>query len=255
MIKKIISGGQTGADRAALDVAIKLNISHGGWIPKGRIAEDGTLPQKYKLQEMPNESYPARTEQNVIDSDGTLIISRGKLSGGFDYTRKMTLRHHKQLLFVDLNNYEPFDAASLIASWISIQNIQILNVAGPRASKDPEIYGDVIKILAHTIQILIYEGKKSDAGSGANKNRKPSKPPKTVDQAVERLISELSFKDKSTIANMVEVELSGLHNTTGEYIRNEFGLWSGNKDLMTSCCFYPNDQKRSPAAPIQRQNS
>ena len=74
MIKKIISGGQTGADRAALDVAIKLGIRHGGWIPKGRKTEDGPLSDKYQLQEMPTASYPARTEQNVIDSDGTLII-------------------------------------------------------------------------------------------------------------------------------------------------------------------------------------
>jgi hypothetical protein len=157
----------------------------------------------------------------------------------------MTLRRHKQLLHLDLNNYEPFDAASLVASWITMQNIQILNVAGPRASKDPEIYDDVIKILAHTIQILIYEGKKSDAESGPNTNRKPSKLPKTVDQAVERLITELSFKDKTTIANMAELELSVLHKTTGEYIRNEFGLWSGNKDLMTSCCFFAKRDKVS----------
>jgi hypothetical protein len=78
MITKIISGGQTGADRAALDFALKFNIPHGGWIPKGRIAEDGPLPAKYQLQEMPTSSYPKRTEQNVIDSDGTLILSRGK---------------------------------------------------------------------------------------------------------------------------------------------------------------------------------
>jgi len=245
MIKKIITGGQTGADRAALDVAIKLGVPHGGWIPKGRKTEDGILPEKYQLKEMPTASYPKRTEQNVIDSDGTLIISHGKLTGGSDYTRKMTLRHHKQLLYIDLNNYEPFDAASLIASWIRMQNIQILNVAGPRASKDPEIYGDVIKILAQTIQILIDEDKKSGAEFGPDTNRKPSKPPKTVDQAVERLISELSFKDKTTIANMAEVELSVLHTTTGEYIRNEFGLWSGNKDLMTSCCFFAKRDKVS----------
>jgi len=96
MIKKIISGGQTGADRAALDVAIKFNIPHGGWIPKGRIAEDGPLPDKYQLQEMPTSSYPKRTEQNVIDSDGTLIFSRGKPTGGTDYTRKMVLKQEFQ---------------------------------------------------------------------------------------------------------------------------------------------------------------
>jgi len=82
MLEKIISGGQTGADRAALDVALKFNIPYGGWVPKGRIAEDGPLPRKYQLQEMPTPSYPARTEQNVIDSDGTVIFSHGKPAGG-----------------------------------------------------------------------------------------------------------------------------------------------------------------------------
>jgi len=78
------------------------------------------------LKEMPTASYPKRTEQNVIDSDGTLIISRGKLTGGSDYTQKMTLKHHKQLLFVDLNNYEPFDAASLIVSWTRMQRVSAM---------------------------------------------------------------------------------------------------------------------------------
>jgi hypothetical protein len=98
MIKKIISGSQSGVDRAALDFALKFNIPHGGWIPKGRIAEDGPLPDKYQLQEMPTSSYPKRTEQNVIDSDGTLIFSRGKPTGGTDYTRKMVLKHKRHRL-------------------------------------------------------------------------------------------------------------------------------------------------------------
>ena len=97
MLKKIISGGQTGADRAALDVAIKLSIPHGGWIPKGRLTEEGRLPQRYQLQEMPTESYPLRTEQNVIDSDGTLIVAHGKLTGGSDCTREMALKHNEMV--------------------------------------------------------------------------------------------------------------------------------------------------------------
>ena len=82
MIEKIISGGQTGADQAALDAAIKYNFPHGGWIPKGRKTEDGRLPDEYKLKEMSTDSYKERTEQNVIDSDGTVIISHGDLTGG-----------------------------------------------------------------------------------------------------------------------------------------------------------------------------
>ncbi len=242
MIKKIISGGQTGCDRAALDVAIRLGIPHGGWAPKGRLADDGPIHERYQLQEMPTESYPARTEQNVIDSDGTLIIARGKLTGGTDYTRKMTLKHKKQLLGIDLNLTGHYDAASLIASWIRMQKVSTLNVAGPRAGKDSEIYRDVVTILEKTIQILRDEERRVNAKP---QQIKPLRPPKTVKDAVGRLISELSLKDKTMIANMAEIELSVLHTTLGEYIRNGFGLWTGNEDLLTSCRFIAKRDKVS----------
>lgn len=95
MVKKIISGGQTGADRAALDVAINLRIPHGGWIPKGRKTENGILSDKYQLKEMSSSSYQERTEKNVLDSDGTLIISRRKLTGGSALTKKLAVKHGK----------------------------------------------------------------------------------------------------------------------------------------------------------------
>ena len=191
MINKIISGGQTGADLAALDVAIKFDIPHGGCIPKGRLTEAGPLPDKYKLKEMPTRSYPKRTEQNVIDSDGTLIIARGKLSGGTDYTRQRTLKHKKQLLGIDLNLTSHFDAASLIASWIKLQRVQILNVAGPRPSKDPRIYSDTIRILEQVVKMLTDEESRSIVELEHSEKGKPSKPPKTVKEAVNRLIGEL----------------------------------------------------------------
>ena len=103
MISKIISGGQTGADRAALDVAIELDIPHGGCIPKGRKTDDGTLPEKYCLNEMPTASYSARTEKNVLDSDGTLIISHGKLNGGAALTRQFAKKHNRPWMHVDLD--------------------------------------------------------------------------------------------------------------------------------------------------------
>lgn len=150
MLKKIVAGGQTGVDRAALDAAIRMGIPHGGWIPKGRLTEAGPLPERYRLQEMPTDSYPARTEKNVIDSDGTLIISRGVPQGGTDYTRKMALRHGKQMLHIDLSLYSNcLDAASLVSSWIEMNNIETLNVAGPRASKDANIYDETLALLTH----------------------------------------------------------------------------------------------------------
>jgi hypothetical protein len=153
MLRKIISGGQTGVDRAALDVAMRLGKPHGGWIPKGRLAEDGPLPDHYQLQEMPTEAYEDRTEKNVLDADGTLLISRGSPSGGTDYTRRMALKHGKQLLHIDLNLCQsPADAASLIASWIEMNRIETLNGAGPRASGDPGIYMDAVHILTHLLQ-------------------------------------------------------------------------------------------------------
>ena len=236
MIKKIISGGQTGADRAALDVARKFGIPHGGWIPKGRKTEKGPLPEIYKLKEMPTDSYEARTEQNVLDSDGTLIVARRKLTGGTDYTRHMTLKHKKQLLGIDLNLIGHFDAASLAASWIKLQKVQVLNVAGPRASEDTQIYADVVIILEKVVQILTEEDRKSQIALKHPDKGRPSEPPKTVEEAVDRLIGEISLKDRTTISNLAEDELVSLRINLGEYIRNEFGIWSGNKDLMTSCC-------------------
>jgi hypothetical protein len=243
MIEKIISGGQTGADRAALDVAIKLGIPYGGWIPKGRITEEGPLPEKYEMQEMPSESYAARTEQNVIDSTGTLIICRGKPTGGSDYTREMALKHKKLLLHVDLNRTTSFDAASLISSWIKLHQIKILNVAGPRATKDPNVYVDVFRILEWAFKIYRIEDINPAKKAELDKIKQSAPLPKTVDEAVKRLISDMALKDKTIIANMAEVELSLLHANLGEYIRNEFGLWSGNKDLMTSCCFFAKKEK------------
>ena len=147
MLTKIISGGQTGADRAALDVAIALDIPHGGWIPKGRKTEDGILPDKYKLQEMPTASYPKRTEKNILDSDGTLIFSRGKLTGGSALTRKLAKQHERPWLHVDLDKVVGTGAVHIIAVWIDENDIEILNVAGPRASKDPGIHDFVMGIL------------------------------------------------------------------------------------------------------------
>ena len=152
-LKKIVSGGQTGVDQAALDIAIRLKIDHGGWVPKGRLTEAGPLASKYDMDEMPSADYPQRTEQNVIDSDGTLLISRGTPKGGTDYTRKMALKHGRQLLHIDLAmGQKPPQAASLIASWIEMNRIEVLNVAGPRASGDPTIYDAATAILEQALK-------------------------------------------------------------------------------------------------------
>ena len=157
MIKRIVSGGQTGVDRAALDVAIKLGIAHGGWVPLGRLTESGILPQKYHLKETSSAEYPVRTEKNVVDSDGTLIISHGPLTGGSEYTREMAIRHSRPWLHIDLDRTTAFHAATVINNWILRKKIEILNVAGPRASKNPSIYSETLNILESVYYLGLVE--------------------------------------------------------------------------------------------------
>ena len=117
-IEKIISGGQNGVDRAALDVAIALSIPHGGLVPAGRGAEDGRIPEHYTLQETPSSETPQRTEWNVRDSDATLIISNGALQGGSLLTLEMAMKYDKPCLHMNLSDVAENEAVKLIADWL-----------------------------------------------------------------------------------------------------------------------------------------
>lgn len=132
-LEKIVSGGQTGVDRAALDVAIYLEIPHGGWCPLGRRAEDGTIPETYLLRETTHRDYSVRTERNIIDSDGTLILFRYRTTGGTDLTRKLALKHRRPLICIDLENQSD-DVLERVCLWIEEHQIDVLNIAGPRES-------------------------------------------------------------------------------------------------------------------------
>ena len=147
MIGKIVSGGQTGADRAALDVAIKLGIPHGGWIPKGRMTEAGPLPDRYRMREMPTADYAARTEQNVLDSDGTLIVSHGTIDGGSALTEALAEEHGRPHLHLDMDRLSVSEAADALKGWIGRNAIRVLNLAGPRASRDLDIYSVTAAVL------------------------------------------------------------------------------------------------------------
>lgn len=146
-LSKIVSGGQTGVDRAALDVALKYKIPCGGWCPKGRIAEDGIIPERYPLKETDSSDYAVRTEWNVRDSDGTLILNSEELTGGTAFTVECAEKYKKHCLILDLRKYKKdkegiisFGNALIIRGWVALNNIKVLNVAGPRESKSPGIY-------------------------------------------------------------------------------------------------------------------
>ena len=144
MFRKIVSGGQTGVDRAALDFALAGGIVHGGWCPKGRRAEDGKLPEKYNLQETPRKDYGQRTEWNVRDSDGTLVIINRELSGGTLYTLETARKMGKPVMIAALADKAE---EKQVAGWVENNGIRVLNVAGPRASSEPEIYGMTLEFL------------------------------------------------------------------------------------------------------------
>ena len=139
-----MSGGQAGVDRAALDVALKLGIPCGGWCPKGRVAEDGPIDPRYPLKETPSADYGQRTEWNVRDSDGTLILTRGRLSGGTAQTVDIAARLGKPALI--LNPAKRSNGPALRV-WARQHKIRVLNVAGPRESKRPGIYAEASRFL------------------------------------------------------------------------------------------------------------
>ena len=229
MINKIMSGGRTGVERAALDVAIKLDIPHGGWIPKGRETEGGALAKKYKLIEIPASSHFEHTEKNVLDSDGTLILSYGKLTGGSALIRKMAEKNSRPWHYVDLNTTNDFVAAQTISTWIVENGVGILDIAGSGAGNDPKIYKTTAKIL-ETVLYLDLMGFSLRTADRALKSL-----PKTVDDAADFLVSKLSLRDKSMVANMNREDLPSIYPSLGEFIKSNFGLRQGNEELIASC--------------------
>jgi hypothetical protein len=137
MITKVVSGGQTGVDRAALDVALDLALPCGGWCPRGRLAEDGPIPERYPLTETPTPVYAQRTEWNVRDSDGTLVLMRGPATGGTALTIDLARQLGRPYLVVDLDQAP--DVAA-VRAWAAGHAVRTLNVAGPRQSTSPGVY-------------------------------------------------------------------------------------------------------------------
>ena len=180
---KVISGGQTGVDRGALDAALALEVECGGWCPAGRLAEDGTIPKRYPVLELPNSGYAERTARNVADSDGTLIISNGEPVGGTRETVDRCIEMGKPYFVIDcvsMSVQETIDAATEFVRALSFQVAQrtrnlsslrkrtgqlrgpshslgmtiVLNVAGPRASQWPEGHKTALQIVSGVLRVL-----------------------------------------------------------------------------------------------------
>ena len=159
---KVISGGQTGVDRAALDVALKHLMECGGWCPAGRLDEFGRIPDRYPLQELECGGFTERTFQNVKDSDGTVIIYTGKLSGGTEQTVRFCQELQRPHQVIDASKISAADAATLISDFVRNNKIGILNVAGPRQSEWPEGYEYAFRALDRFLKSIT---SKSMSGS------------------------------------------------------------------------------------------
>ncbi|HZL89701.1 MAG TPA: putative molybdenum carrier protein [Pirellulaceae bacterium] len=147
-LARIVSGGQTGVDRAALDAAIALEIPHGGWCPRGRLAEDGPIDARYELSETEQTDYRFRTECNVVDSDGTLLIYHRHLTGGTGLTYELTQRYQRPCFLVDVAKRV---SLPLILGWLKEHFIETLNVAGPRESTQRGIYRRSYRLMSELL--------------------------------------------------------------------------------------------------------
>ena len=146
MLTTIISGGQSGVDRAALDVALQLNLACRGWCPRGRLSEQGQIPNRYPLKETPSADPAQRTQWKVRDADATLILAASVLTGGTALARDCAVRQEKPHLVVDPTGAS-IAVATEISEWLDAREIRILNVAGPRESASPGIYDAAAKLL------------------------------------------------------------------------------------------------------------
>jgi hypothetical protein len=144
---KIISGGQTGVDRAALDVALKHGIDCGGWCPSGRLDEFGRIPDRYPVRELERDGFAERTLQNVKDSNGTIVIYFGKLSGGTEQTVRFCVEQRRPHQLIDASEISAEKAVKLIADFVRTNCIEVLNVAGPRQSEWPGGYDYAVRAL------------------------------------------------------------------------------------------------------------
>jgi hypothetical protein len=147
MLKKIISGGHPGAEKAALDAALKLDIPHSGWAYKGRKTEEELLPEKYKLKEIFDRSFENRIKKNVLEADGTVVFTHGKLTIGLKIVEELATKFKRPCVHIDLNESPLNVAATTIRAWMIRNEIETVYFTGQKPMKGSDIYSEVIRVI------------------------------------------------------------------------------------------------------------
>lgn len=240
MIEKILSAGRDGAERAAIDAAVELGIQFGGSRYDPDIVRTGLPTDGACDDASPSADYRGCIEENVKNSDGTLIITLGRPEEYADHARKTALRNRRQLLHVDAASTDVLEAASLIRSWIDIYFISTLHVTGLCDENASSLYLSSFHILVNAV---------SDPTSDTQPDDIRPFPlpeidkPRTVEQAIERLLYEMPLKDRMNLARMRKDELAMIHPALAEFIVVRFGLGPGNPSLIKSCCFHARQKE------------
>jgi hypothetical protein len=238
MIKKIISGGLTVADQAALDAAMSLGIPHGGYIPWGRMTEIGTLPSKYKLQDLNTDNHLECIERNVKESTGTLIISVGELNDDSKYARKITIKNSHQVFVVDLELTPSFEATTIVYDWIQKYNIDELYIIGPFTYEYLNIDRHMTIIVEGALLLDLMDAPQGSKVTDYYKDmylQKLPVLPKTVDEAVDQMITDMTLEERVRMASFDKEELRVINYSMSIFIRNQLFMKDINKELFESC--------------------
>jgi hypothetical protein len=228
MLDKIISSGRMGSERAALDVALEMGISHGGCVPAEAAVE---LRPFVGLTQLSGVASVHCLERNVVDSDGTLMITFGRPEGDTDMARRFSLQHGRQLLHIDAALTETGAAAELIRSWIEIYRISVVHVTGVDAQDPNGLYAAAVPILVFAVEAL----RRKPARPAQEYPLAPHNRPVTLQQAVQRLATEMSLRDKALMANTEHDGIGSLFEPMIRSVIVRFGLSAGNELLIESC--------------------
>lgn len=249
MVRKIISGGQVGVEAAALDLAVKLGIPCSGWTPRDKPSRNRERLQRYQLTETESMGFQQAIDRNIIEADGMLLITRGDKTKKTQYAVNSVLKYSRQLLHIDLTQYSEFEAASLICSWLQMNNIGKLYVTGPVPDEADKIYGVTQKVIETAFYLIFVKVGLHPKGQPmpvSSPTPTDSSHPRTVREAVHRLKSEIALKDRVLLANMQSNELESLRDSLGEYIKQTYGLYADNPDLFRSAAQVGNLENPLP---------